>query len=98
MNVSFAVNVSPRALLRVVGMLRVISDDVNQPSLPVPFILFLVFVSVSVALSTIFRSINSPCNSPLSYHVLPVLFLPYWSSQLYILLIKVSIIRQKYVV
>ena len=32
----------------------------------------------------IFLFINSPGNSPLSHSVLPVLFLPYWSFQLYI--------------
>ena len=33
-------------------------------------------VSVFVALSTVFHSINSPDNSPLSHSVLPVLSLP----------------------
>ena len=36
----------------------------------------LVSVSVVMALSTVFHSINSPDNSPLSHSVLPVLFLP----------------------
>ena len=36
-----------------------------------------VSVSVFVALSTVFHSMNSPDNSPLSHFVLPVLFLPY---------------------
>ena len=40
----------------------------------------LVSVSVFMALSTVFHSINSPDNSPLR----PVLFLHYWSFQLYI--------------
>ena len=44
----------------------------------------LVSVSVFKALSTVFYSINSPNNSPLSYAVFSVLFLPYWSFQLYI--------------
>ena len=44
----------------------------------------LVSVSVFVALSTVFHLINSPDNSPISHSVLPVLFLPYWSFQLYI--------------
>ena len=44
-----------------------------------------------MALSTVFLSINSPDNSPLSHSVLPVLFLPYWSFQLYnYLFMKVS--------
>ena len=50
-----------------------------------------VFVSVSVfiALSTVFYSINSPGNSPLSHSaVLLVLFLSYWSFQLYLSLRK----------
>ena len=63
--------------------------DINQQNLP---ILFLYSVSVSVsafmALSTVFHSINSSDNSPLSHSVLPVLFLPYWSFQLYISLRK----------
>ena len=37
-----------------------------------------------MALSTIFYSINSPNSSLLSHSVLPTLFLPYWSFQLYI--------------
>ena len=58
--------------------------DVNQPSLPTPFYSVLVSVSVFIALSTVFNSINSPDNSPLSRSVLPVLFLPQWSVQLHI--------------
>ena len=58
--------------------------DVNQPSLPTPFHSVLVSISVSMALLTVFHSINSPDNSPLSHSVPPVLFLPYWSFQLYI--------------
>ena len=51
-----------------------------------------VFVSVSVfmALLTVFHSTNSPDNPPLSRSVLLVLFLPYWSFQLY-LFMKVSL-------
>ena len=41
-------------------------------------------VSVVMALSTVFHSINSPDESPLSDSVLPVFSLPYWSFQLYI--------------
>ena len=56
--------------------------DVNQPSLPSPFYSVLVPVSVFMALSTVFHSINSPDTSPLSQSVLLVLFLPYWSFHL----------------
>ena len=49
--------------------------------LPLLFLNFtysvLVSVSVFMALSTVFHSINSPDHSPLSYSVLPVLSLPY---------------------
>ena len=58
--------------------------DINQLSLPTPFYSVLVSVSVFVALSTVFHSINSPNNSLLSHSVLPVLFLSYWSFQLHI--------------
>ena len=58
--------------------------DISQPSLPTPFYSVLVTVSVFMALSTVFHSINSPDNSPLSHSVLPVSFLLYWSFQLYI--------------
>ena len=58
--------------------------DINQPSLPTPFYSVLVPVSVFMALSTVFHSINSPDNSPLSHSGLPVLVLPYWSFQLHI--------------
>ena len=40
--------------------------DINQPSLPTPFYSVLVSVSVFMALSTVFHSVNSPDNSPLS--------------------------------
>ena len=56
--------------------------DINQPSFSL-FYSVLVSISVFMALSTVFHSINSPDNSPLSHSVLPVLFLPYWSFQLY---------------
>ena len=51
-------SVSPRVHLKVVGLLRFISGDMNQPSLPTPFILFLVSASVSMAPSITFRSRN----------------------------------------
>ena len=38
--------------------------DINQLSLPSPFSSVLVSVSVFVALSTVFHSINAPDNSP----------------------------------
>ena len=72
---------SPRAQLHVVGMLRFMSDT-NLPSLPTPFYSVLVSVSVVMALSSIFHSINSPDNSPFSHSVLPVLSLPCRSFQL----------------
>ena len=50
--------------------------DINQPSLPTPFYSVLVSVSVFMALSTLFHSINFPDNSSLSHSVLPVLPLP----------------------
>ena len=56
--------------------------DINQPSLPTPFYSILVSISVFLVLSTVFHSINSPDDSPLSHSVLAVLFLPCWSSQL----------------
>ena len=78
---------SSRAHLHVVGMLR-FTSGINQPSLPTPFYSVLVSASVFMALSTVFHSINSSDNSPLSDSVLPVLSMPYWSFQLYIFLWK----------
>ena len=64
--------------------------DINHLSLPTPFYFVLVSVSVFMALSTVFHSINSPDNSLLSHSVLLVLFLP--GPLKYInLLIKVSL-------
>ena len=40
--------------------------DINQPSLPTSFYSVLVSFSVSIALSTVFLSMNSPDNSPFS--------------------------------
>ena len=62
---------SPRAHLHVVGDVAVYVFDVNQPSLPTPFHSVLVSISVFMAFSTVFHSINSPDNSPLSYFVPP---------------------------
>ena len=53
--------------------------NINQPGLPTPFYLVLVFfsfISVFMALSAVFNFTNSPNNSPLSHLFLPVLFLP----------------------
>ena len=72
------------------GDVAVYVFDINQLSLPNPFSSVLVSVSVFMALSTVFHSINSPDNSPLSHSVVPVLFLPYWSFRQY-LLMKVSL-------
>ena len=59
------------------GDVTVYVKDIKQPSLPTPFYSVLVFISVFMALSTIFHYINSPDNSPFSYSVLPVLILPH---------------------
>ena len=74
---------SPRAHFHVVGML-------HNRTCPLLFKnnSVLVSISVFVALSTVFHSINSPDNAPLSQSVLPVLILPYWSFQLQIFLWK----------
>ena len=47
------------------------------------FLYFVVSIYVFMAFSTIFHSINSPDNSPFSHSVRPVLFMSYWSFQLY---------------
>ena len=66
------------------GDIAVYVADINQPSLPTPFYSIIVSISVFMALSTVFYSIKSPDNSPLSHSVLLVLFLLCWSFQLYI--------------
>ena len=66
------------------GDVTVYVCDRNQPSLPTPFYSVLVTVSVFMALSTVFRSTNSPDNSPFSHSILPVLSLPYWSFHLHV--------------
>ena len=66
------------------GDVTVYVPHINQPSLPIPFYSVLVSVSVFMALSIVFLSINSPDNSLLSHSVLLVLFLPFWSFQPYI--------------
>ena len=64
------------------GDVTVYVYGINQPNLPTPFYSVLVSISVFMALSTVFHSINSPDNSPLSHSVPLVLSLPYWSFQL----------------
>ena len=59
------------------GDVMVYDVNINQSSFPTLFISVLVSISVCMALSTVFHSINSPNNSPLSHSVLVVLFLPY---------------------
>ena len=58
--------------------------DINQPSLPTHFYSVLASISVFMAISTVFHSINSPNNSPLSHSVLSLLNLLYWYFQLYV--------------
>ena len=74
----------PAVSLSSGGDIAAYAFNISQPSLPIPFYSVLVTVSVFMAPSTVFVSVNSPDNSPLSHSVLPVLFLPYWSFQLYI--------------
>ena len=56
------------------GDVAVYVFDMNRPSLLNPLYSALVSVSVVMALSTVFHSLNSPSNSPLSHSVLPVFF------------------------
>ena len=58
------------------GDVAVYVFDINQPSLPTLFYSVLVPISIFVALSTVFHSINYPDNSPVSHFVLPIFFLP----------------------
>ena len=64
------------------GDVTVFVKEINQSSLPTHFYSVLVSVSVFLAFSTVFHSLNFPDNSPLFRFVLPVLFLPFWSFQL----------------
>ena len=75
------------------GDVAVYVSDINQPSLPALFYAVLVSISVFVALSTVFLSINSPDNSLLSQSVLLVLFLPYWSFHLSSALVKSFVVE-----
>ena len=54
------------------GDVKVCVLDINQPSLPTPFYSVLLSASVFIALSTVFLSINSPQNSPLSHSLLQI--------------------------
>ena len=80
----------PVSLLSRDGDVLVYVKDINQPSLLTHFHPVLVSISVFMALSTIFHSINSPDSSPLSRSVLPVLILHSVLSTVY-LFIKVSL-------
>ena len=73
------------------GHVAVYVFDINQLTLPTPFYSVLVSVSVFMALSTVFHSINSPDNSPLSKSVLPVLFLALLVLSTVYLFVKVSL-------
>ena len=64
------------------GDVAVYVFDINQLSLPTPFYSVFVPISVFMALSTVFHSINSPDKSPFSHSVLAVLSLPYCESLL----------------
>ena len=59
------------------GNVTVYVCDINQPSLPTPFYSVLMSISVFMALSTVFHSMNSPDNSLFSHSVLWSLSLPY---------------------
>ena len=68
----------PRAQPSLGGDVTVYVFDINQPNLPTPFFFFfsvLMSVTVFMTISTVFHSINSLDNSPLSHSVLPVLVL-----------------------
>ena len=56
------------------GDVAVYVFDINQLRLPTPFYSVLVSISVFMALSNVFQSINSAGNFQLSHSVLPVLF------------------------
>ena len=72
------------------GYVTVCVSDIHHPSSPTPFYSVLVPISVFIALSTVFPSINSPDNSPFSHSVFPILSLPHCSFQLYVSLRKSS--------
>ena len=72
------------------GDVAVYDSDINQPSLPSPFYSVLVSISVFMTLSTVFHSINSHDNFPLSHSVLPVFFLAVLVLSTICLFMKVS--------
>ena len=71
-------------------------SDINKPGVPTFFLFFiysvLVSISVFMALSAVFHSINSPDNSPCSDSVRPVLHVPYMVLSTLFLYLKVSFI------
>ena len=81
---SFFLSLCPHGLTSHGGDVAVYVFNINQLSLPTLLYSVLASVSVFMALSTVFHSINCPDNSPLSHSVLLVLFLPHCSFQLYI--------------
>ena len=66
----------PAGSLSYVANVAVNVFDINQPSLPTPFYSVLVYTFVFMAFPTVFHSINSPDNSPLSHsvHFIRVIF------------------------
>ena len=62
----------PIGSLSCSGDVAVSVFDIKQLSLPTPVYSALVSISVFMALSPVFHSINSPNNSPLSHSVLLV--------------------------
>ena len=70
---SLFLSLSPRAQLHVVGILWFMSKTLTSRACLPPFRSVLVSISVLMALSTVFHSINSLDNSPISHFVLPVL-------------------------
>ena len=52
------------------GDVAVYVCDINEPGMPAPFYSALASISVFMALSTVFHSINSSDKSPLSHSVL----------------------------
>ena len=64
------------------GDVTVYVCDTNQPSSPTPFYSVLVSISVFMALSNVFHSINSPDNSPFSYSSLigPIKYMSLYES------------------
>ena len=67
----------PSGLLSRGGDVTVYVLDRNQPSLSALFHSVLVSISVFMALSTVFHSMNPPDNSLLSHFVVPDLLLPH---------------------